>query len=226
MKKIILSLLFVLGITFAGFSQTYSYGLKGGINQSMGGTITGESSTVGYWDETLQGTGKTGFQFGAFGQVNFGKFFVRPEIVYNTIKRQWDFPRQPSIHSVQKLDIPLLGGYNIWGPVDIYAGPVYSNIMDSTLEGEEKLDQVVVQNSPINGQVGIKMGFGRFEVDLRYEHSLSTPEVQNLDIVHDDYGVNKAYYEDSAFNLVKVNVSYKIGGSDIQKRRRRGGNCY
>ncbi len=226
MKKILFSLLFILGISFAGVAQTYSYGLKGGVNYSMGGVIRGEDSGVGNWDETLEGTGKMGFQFGAFGQINFGKFFVRPEVVYNKIERQWDFPTKPSIHSVQKLDIPLLAGYNIWGPLDVYAGPVYSSIMDSSLEGEEVLDQVVVQNSPINAQVGIKAEFGRFGVDLRYEKSLSTPEVQGLDIVRSEYGVNRAYYEDSAIDLIKVNVTFKIGGSDMKNRRRRGGNCY
>lgn len=244
MKKILFSLLFILGISFAGVAQTYSYGLKGGVNYSMGGVIRGERSGTtngqpdgppNYWNGTAEGSGEMGFQFGAYGQVNFGKFFVRPEVVYNSIERSIDFPNFPTeyhtpikaaSHSVQKLDIPLLAGYNIWGPLDIYAGPVYSSIMDSTLEGEEDLDQVVVQNSPINAQVGIKAEFGRFGIDLRYEHSLSTPEVQSLNFVHGDYGVNRAYYEDSAIDLVKVNVTFKIGGSDMKNRRRRGGNCY
>lgn len=244
MKKFFLSLLFILGISFTGIAQQYSYGLKGGINQSMGGTIRGERSgtTNGQpdgppnnWNGTAEGTGMLGFQFGAFGQVNFGKFFVRPEVVYNSIEREFNFPDFPtqyhtplkaSVHSVQKLDIPLLAGYNIWGPIDIYAGPVYSSIMDSTLEGEEDLDQVVVQNSPINAQVGIKAEFGRFGIDLRYEKSLSTPESQNLNLVNSEYGVNRAYYEESAIDLIKFNVTFKIGGSDLQNRRRRGGNCY
>lgn len=241
MKKLILSLLFVLGISFAGFSQKYSYGLKGGINQSMGGTIRGERSGVysdgspRHWNGIAEADGQMGYQFGAFGQIHFGKFFVRPELVYNSIEREFDFPKfateyhtptSAAQHSVQKLDIPLLVGYNAWGPIDIYAGPVYSNIMDSTLEGEEFLDPVVVQDSPINAQFGIKAEIGRFGVDLRYEKSLSSPESQDLDMDEDNYGVNRAYYEESAIDLVKVNVSYKIGGSDLKNRRRRGGNCY
>lgn len=226
MKKIFLCLLLILGVSYAGTSQTYSYGLKGGVNYSMGGVITGEDSGVGNWDETLEGTSATGYQFGAFGQVNFGDFFVRPEVVYNTIERQWDFPTKPATHSVQKLDIPLLLGYNVWGPLDIYAGPVYSSIMDSQLEGEEVLDQVVVQNSPVNAQVGIKAEFGRFGIDLRYEHSLSTPESQDLDIVRGDYGVNRAYYEESAIDLLKLNLTFKIGGSDVNTGRRSRRSCY
>ncbi len=241
MKKIFFSLLFILGISVAGIAQTYSYGLKGGVNYSMGGTIRGERSGVNangepnYWNGTAEGSGQIGFQFGAFGQVNFGKFFVRPEVVYNSIEREMDFPNFPTqyhtpdkaaIHSVQKLDIPLLVGYNFWGPLDIYAGPVYSSIMDSTLEGEQVLDQVVVQNSPINAQVGMKAEFGRFGIGVRYEKSLSTPESQDLEFNNSEYGVNRAYYEDSAIDLVKVNVTFKIGGSDINTGRRRGRSCY
>lgn len=243
MKKILFSLLFIVGVSIAGSAQTYSYGLKGGVNYSMGGVIEGipsgyfnpPTNTIPNWGGRAEGSGEIGFQFGAFGQVNFGKFFVRPEVVYNSIERTMDFPSFPdenvtpykaAVHSVQKLDIPLLVGYNIWGPLDIYAGPVYSSIMESTLEGEEDLDQVVVQNSPINAQAGIKAEFGRFGIDFRYEKSLSTPEPQDLNIVRSEYGVNRATYVDSAIDLIKVNVTFKIGGSDVNTGRRRGRSCY
>lgn len=224
MKKLIFGLGIFFGLTTAAFSQEFSYGLKGGVNYSMGGQITGESSGVGNWAETIEGTPSIGYHGGAFVQVNFGSFFIRPEVVYTSLELDFEFPNKTSTYAVQKFDIPLLIGYNIWGPLDVYAGPVYSNIMDTSLMGNELEDPIVAQNTPINVQAGAKVEFGRFGLDVRYEHSLSTAEVQDLDIVKSEYGVNRAYFDDSRINQIIVSVIFKIGGPGLNERRRRA--CY
>ncbi len=179
-----------------GFSQAqeYSFGIKGGANYAMGGEIVGNSSGGNYFAGTVTPESEIGFHGGVFFQLKFGKFFVRPEAMYNTIETTFDFPEQPSAYAVEKLSIPLLFGYNVWGPVDIYAGPAYQNIMSSTLEGTEPPNETIVaQNTPLAAQAGVKFNFGRFELDLRYDHSLSTAESQELDIVNSDYGINRVY---------------------------------
>lgn len=224
MKKIILGLGIFFSLISSAYSQEFSYGLKGGVNYSMGGQITGESSGVGNWDETLEGTPAIGFHGGVFAQVNFGKFFIRPEVVYTSLELDFEFPTKTSTYSVQKFDIPLMIGYNVWGPLDVYAGPSYSNILDSSLMGNELEAPIVVQNTPINAQAGAKVEFGRFGLDVRYEHSLSTAEVQDLDIVRSEYGVNRAYFDDARINQIIVSVIFKIGGPGLNERRRRA--CY
>ncbi|NJW53519.1 porin family protein [Salinimicrobium oceani] len=224
MKKCIVGLGIFFSLISSAFSQEFSYGLKGGVNYSMGGQITGESSGVGNWDETIEGTPAYGFHGGVFGQVNFGKFFIRPEVVYTSLELDFEFPEKTSTYSVQKFDIPLMIGYNVWGPLDIFAGPSYSNILDSALMGNELEDPIVVQNTPINAQIGAKVEFGRFGIDVRYEHSLSNAEVQNLDIVRSEYGVNRAYFDDARINQLIVGVIFKIGGPGLNERRRRA--CY
>lgn len=100
------------------------------------------------------------------------------------------------------------------------------------MEGTEPPDQVIVaQNTPLAGMVGIKAGFGRFEVDLRYDRSLSTAETQDIDIVNttsggtQGYGINKAYFEDARLNQIMLSLSFKIFDSEANAGRRRGG-CY
>lgn len=224
MKNILFGILCIFGGIFSGFSQELSYGLKGGINYTMGGQITGNSSNGIYYDGTVEGSGQIGFHGGAFLQVNFGKFFVRPEIVYTTIKSEFEFPEDASTYAVEKFDIPLLLGYNVYGPVDVFAGPVYSNILSSTLEGNESEEPIVVQNSPINFQAGVKVEFGRFGVDVRYEHTLSSAEVQQLDILNSEYGINRATFDDARLNQIIVGVIFKLGGPGLNERRRRA--CY
>ncbi|HET8753469.1 MAG TPA: outer membrane beta-barrel protein [Salinimicrobium sp.] len=224
MKRIFLSIFLFSAVISSALAQEISYGLKGGVNYTMGGSITGISSNGLYTDDTFEAEGKLGFHGGAFVQVNFGKFFVRPEIVYTTLESQYNFPVQPSIYSVEKLDVPLLFGYNVFGPLDLYAGPVFSNIMSSTLQGEEILESISAQNTPVHAQAGAKVEFGRFGIDVRYEHNMSTKTTQELDIVNDDYGINRATFDDARLNQIIVSVIFKIGGPGLNERRRRP--CY
>ncbi|MFD2517959.1 outer membrane beta-barrel protein [Salinimicrobium flavum] len=233
MKKYLLGLLFVLAATLTGYSQTFSYGLKGGINYSMGGEIQGNNSTLSYWDGIAEGEGALGFHGGVFGQVNFGKFFIRPEIVYSSLTQEFAIPKRDenTEFNVQTFTIPVLLGYNIYGPLDIYAGPVYSNILESQIPDEELNDHIVVQNTPINAQIGAKVEFGRFGVDVRYEHSLSDAERQAVDFINSEYGgnqggANKGWFNDSRLNQVIVSLIFKIGGPGLNEGRRRGRSCY
>lgn len=229
MKKYLVGLIFILAFTITGHSQTtFSYGLKGGVNYSMGGQITGkESPPNGDWSETIEGESEIGYHGGIFAQVNFGKIFIRPEVVYTSLESTFQFPNRPSVYSVDKFDIPILLGYNIWGPIDVFAGPVYSNILESTLEGDEYTTPIVVQNIPINAQIGAKVEFGRVGLDVRYERNLSSPEDQQRDLVRggpDGTGANVINFDDARLHQIIVGVIFKIGGPGLNERRRRA--CY
>ncbi|WP_339648197.1 outer membrane beta-barrel protein [uncultured Salegentibacter sp.] len=222
-------LLIIISIFCVSFTQAqeYSFGIKGGGNYVMGGELTGLDSGEGFNSDTFNAESQFGFHAGIFFELNFDKFFVRPEIIYNSMETVFPFPNQNSTYAVEKLSIPLLFGYNIWGPVDVYAGPAYQNIMNATLEGTEPLNQTIVaQNTPLAAQAGIKVGFGRFEIDLRYDRSLASAEIQDVDINNGDYGVNRAEFTDTRLNQFLLSLSFKIGDSENNTGRRRGGGCY
>ena len=128
------------------------------------------------------------------------------------------------------LSVPFLFGFNIWGPLDIYAGPSYNKIMEARLEGTEPLDNpplIVVQNFPLSAQVGAKAEFGSFGIDVRYDHSLATAEPQGIDIVNSTYGINRATFDDSRFRVLSVSLTIKLFDTEnAGKRRRKGGSCY
>ncbi|MBO2544396.1 outer membrane beta-barrel protein [Salegentibacter sp. BDJ18] len=222
-------LLIIISIFCVSFiqAQKYSFGIKGGGNYVMGGELTGLDSGEGFNSDTFNAESQFGFHAGIFFELNFEKFFVRPEVIYNSMETVFPFPNQNSTYAVEKLSIPLLFGYNIWGPVDVYAGPAYQNIMNSSLEGTEPINQtIVVQNTPLAAQAGIKVGFGRFEIDLRYDRSLASAETQTIDINNGDYGVNRAEFTDTRLNQFLLSLSFKIGDSESNTGRRRGGGCY
>lgn len=207
-------------------AQEFSFGIKGGANYVMGGQITGNSSNGLYFDGTVEADSQFGFHGGAFFEVRFGKFLLRPEAIYSSMETEFPFPTAPSTYSVEKISIPVLLGYNVWGPIDVYAGPAYQKIRNSSLEGTEPPDQIIVaQNTPLAVQAGIKAGFGRFEIDVRYDRTLASKESMELDIVNSDYGINRATFDDTRLNQILISLSFKIFDSEANAGRRKGG-CY
>lgn len=225
-KYFLLIFISIFSLSFAQ-AQEYSFGIKGGGNYVMGGELTGLDSGEGFNSDTFNAESQFGFHAGIFFELNFGKFFVRPEVIYNSMETEFAFPVQNSTYAVEKLSIPLLFGYNVWGPVDVYAGPAYQNIMNATLQGTEPINQTIVaQNTPLAAQAGVKVGFGRFEVDLRYDRSLASAETQTIDINNGNYGVNRADFTDTRLNQIMLSLSFKIGDSESNTGRRRGRGCY
>ena len=180
----------------------------------------------------LNGDSKFKYHIGGFFELRFDKFLIRPEVIYSPMEVEFQFPTRPSTYSVEKVSVPLLFGYNVWGPIDIYAGPAYQKILDSSLEGTEPPGQTIVaQNTPLAAQAGIKAGFGRFELDLRYDRTLASKDNFPLDIVNTltpgtpGYGINKANFDDSRLNQILLSISFKIFDSAANPGRRKG-SCY
>ncbi len=223
MKKITLGILLFAGVSFSGMSQELSYGLKGGGNYSLGGQITGfKSGTNNDWAGTSTGQGELGIHAGVFLQFNFGDLFLRPEIVYTSMESTFEFPRKSATYAIQKFDIPFLLGYDLTGPLSIYAGPSITYLLDALLEGDEKETFLVVQKIPVNAQIGALLEFGNFGVDIRYEHSLFKADAQTLDILENGphgYGANMVSFEDTRLHQVIFGVTYKFTASESNRRR-------
>ena len=239
MNKLVIALL--ISLTSFSFSQMnaqqFQVGLKAGINKTSGGEITGIDSGVptDYTSDTFNAVGEIGFHGGGWVQVNFGKFFVRPELVYSKLESRFDFPQGPSLYEVEEFSVPFLIGYNVYGPLDIYGGVAYKNIISSTIEKLEPITdppEVVVQNTPLSAQVGVKAQFGFIGVDVRYDYSLSSAEPVVVDFQSDNADfdiptVNRATINDARLNQIIVSLTLKLWDSENKGRRRsKGGSCY
>jgi hypothetical protein len=247
MNKTLLALL----ICFAGFqtpglqAQEFSIGLKGGINKTYGGEITGNNSNnpIEYTSDTFTAKGEIGFHGGLWTQINFGKFFIRPEVVYSKLESRFDFPQGPRLYEIEEFSVPVLVGYNIFGPIDIYGGMAYKNIVSSEISGRKPLYIPATDSQeafirpienpslPLSGQIGVKAEFGSFGLDIRYDHSLSSKESQDVDFISnkDDFSfpvINRAVMEDASLNQIIVSLTVKLFDTANKERRRRGGSCY
>lgn len=247
--KLYLTTLFILAGIATGNSQQFAYGITAGTNFTRGGQVTGishkENGELVYWTGTSQAESKAGFHGGAFVEVTYGDFFLRPEMVYTNLQSEYIFPNKSTVYTVQKFDVPLLVGYKFGQNFGLYAGPVYSPIFKNEFQDKEftiiKEEQgnVFIPGSslsdpttPINFQLGMKTEFLGVGFDLRYEHNLSSPNPEKIDILNnqnyrEEGGVNIAMVDDARLSQIILSLTYNF--SELvpsPDRRSRGRGSY
>ena len=168
MKKQLL-VLAVLITALPLFAQSgSSWGIKGGLNYNANGNYF-ESI-----DANAQNPDRNiGYHLGVFGKLGNDIYF-RPELVYTKTKSDYaggDF-------DMQKLDLPLLVGLKVIGPVSVFAGPSLQYILDSEFENisVNRIDN----DFTVGLNFGASLNFNKFGVDLRYERGFSDNEARFL----------------------------------------------
>ncbi|PTX44491.1 outer membrane protein with beta-barrel domain [Christiangramia gaetbulicola] len=196
-------------------SQKYSIGVKAGVNYSLndnGSEVL--RNAVQYSAES-----DFGYQAGAFLEMSFGKWLLRPEVFLNKTSGKFEFQESPSTYSLEKFSLPLLFGYNVLESLDVYAGPAYQFILNKEMENTR--EPLLDDHSNLAAQIGFKISFNRLELDLRYDFTFPSEDFQ---IVNYNNG-NRAYFDEGRLNQVLLSLNYKIFGSNSSSTRR-GGSCY
>ena len=169
MKKIVLITAVVLS-GFFGLAQTGSgFGIKGGINYAGNGDFFNSA------ENALESPDRNiGYHVGIFGKLG-NKIYVRPELIYTSTTSGYS----KGDLKINKMDVPVLVGITIIGPLNIFAGPAFQYILNS------KFDGVTIDNIENDFTVGLNIGagvsFGKFGLDVRYERGFSENEINFID---------------------------------------------
>lgn len=176
MKKgiLILTLLF----TSAGFAQS-GFGVTGGLNYGDNGEVTFSDVTNAGEDIVKGGDSKVGYHAGFYYRAEFSSFFIKPELVYTKTKSSYEYNNENADYNVSKLDLPILVGLDIIGPVNVFAGPSLQYILDNNFQGVTLGD--VENEFTIGAQFGAGIQFGGIGVDVRYERGLKENEALVID---------------------------------------------
>ena len=133
MKTKLFSFAVLLFISSSVFSQGFSFGIKGGANL---GKISGQSFKNEF---TL------GYHVGAFATINFGKFGIQPEVLFNqtnvdTSSKFSDVYQFNHINNIKlnALSIPIMLNYNLNKFITLQAGPQFGILLDQ--------DKTLLQN--------------------------------------------------------------------------------
>jgi len=226
MTKKSLLLVILLTIFSFSYSQEITVGVKGGINfNSIGDLLSyGGSYQTGAPDIVYSPDQEMGTQYGMFLDVSFGRIFLRPEVIFSSIKSSYALPLNVANWTATRMDIPVLLGFHIAGPVSIVAGPVFSSVSDLELEGlEPDKPSVIYDESLLNFQAGILLEMGRFGVDVRYEYGLKKVEFQDdLDFFYQTppaYGINRGALLEYNASQIIVSVHINIARFNSNERK-------
>jgi hypothetical protein len=172
-KKIVLfSMALLAGLLLVNAQS--GYGIKAGISYNSNGELKEITSEVSdaYKDG---GKGKSGYNIGFYGKLDLGPIYLRPELVYTKTTSEYELNSgAKEDYKVSKLDMPVLIGFKLIGPLNIFAGPAFQYILDNDLKGIEISN--VKNNFTIGMNIGASVEFGRLGIDVRYERGLSSNE--------------------------------------------------
>lgn len=165
MKKIVLVTAAVLS-GFFGLAQTGSgFGIKGGVNYAGNGDFFNSAENI------IQSPDRNvGYHFGLFGKLG-NKVYLRPELVYTSTTSGYN----EGDLKLNKLDLPVLLGLKIIGPLNIFAGPAFQYILNSKFDGVS-ID-TIENDFTVGLNIGAGVSFGKIGLDVRYERGLSENEL-------------------------------------------------
>jgi hypothetical protein len=164
-KKLIMStaLLAVISLTSNAQNGT-GFGIKGGLNYNANGDYFESISSNAKNPER-----NIGYHLGFFGKIG-DKVYFRPELVYTTTKSDYD----SDDFKMKKLDAPMLVGFRVLGPLNVFGGPSFQYILDSDFDG------ISINDIENDFSVGLNFGIGfeleKIGIDLRYERGFNSNE--------------------------------------------------
>jgi Outer membrane protein beta-barrel domain len=193
MKKTIITI-FICLVTLSTKAQSFSLGIRGGANFSQIQTDDLQISKIGssvkdFWKNNA--TNRTGYVLGIY--TRFGKkLFIQPEVLFSTKGGKVELLKAGSSSPVSvdvkfsQIDIPILLGYKL-GPLRLNAGPLASLNLAQGEELKTALSQYssqsigkTIEQATFGYQAGGGLDLGAFNIDVRYEGSLSNISRLNL----------------------------------------------
>jgi hypothetical protein len=168
-KRIALFSIIFLTALFISNAQSH-YGIKGGLSYNSNGKLIKETGNI-FEDK---GKGKSGFNIGFYGKLALGPIYLRPELLYTKTTSEYQLESESGEYKLSKLDLPVLVGIEVIGPLTLFAGPAFMYVLDNELKG---LSFESIENEFSMGlHIGAGIEFGRFGFDIRYERGLNENE--------------------------------------------------
>jgi len=174
MKKTLL-IVAALMVSYGIQAQAGSgFGIKAGLNYNGNGDYFDSAA-----DAFENPDRNAGFHFGVYGKLG-NRLYVRPELVYTSTTSGYD----EGDLKIQKLDVPVLVGAKIIGPLHAFIGPSFQYILNT------KFDDVTIDDIDNDLTLGFNLGagvnLGKLGIDLRYERGFTENEISfiNSNIVN------------------------------------------
>ncbi|TPN85326.1 porin family protein [Aquimarina algicola] len=175
MKNVfVLLVLFSSSILLAQQEKKLALGVKAGLNYGDNGEI--EIADV----SRISADDRVGYHVGLFlrGKLT-DNLYLKPELQYTVNNSTYEVNGQDLDYNVKKLDLPILLGVNLIGPVHVFGGPALQYIVENDLDDVRLRD--VKNDFTVGLQFGAGLQLGRINADIRYERGLSKNRAESID---------------------------------------------
>lgn len=167
MKKVIM-LMALLATSVAAKAQL-SAGVKAGLSTA---NVEIQKVRNDPWQYT-KAENVTGYHAGAFARLQVAGFFVQPEAMLTSTGGKIEVSGTDNLgvrvedFKFNRLDIPVMVGYNFFDVVRVQAGPVSSTLLSARQEGQD-IKQYMRQ-ADWGFQAGVGLDVDSITADVRYE---------------------------------------------------------
>tara|TARA_R110001583_G_scaffold180447_1_gene337509 strand:+ start:25 stop:654 length:630 start_codon:yes stop_codon:yes gene_type:complete len=200
-KKILALSIALLAIVFYANAQS-GFGIKAGLSYNTTGELKEFANETGTIIDN-KGNGKSGYNFGIYAKLGEGSIFLRPELVYTKTTSEYSLNSENIDYKMARLDMPVLVGIKIIGPLSVFAGPAFQYILDNDFKG---LKYENIENDFTVGlNLGASLALGRLGIDVRYERGFTKNEVE-----FSGAGPNVTYRLDSRPEQIIFGLSYQL----------------
>ncbi len=165
MKRTML-IMFVLLTGYAAMAQKGSgFGIKGGLNYNGNGDFFDSAENA-----VRSPDRNVGYHVGVFGKLG-NTLYVRPELVYTSTTSAYN----EGDLKINKLDVPVLLGIKVIGPLNVFAGPAFQYILNSKFDGVTFDD--IENDFTVGLNIGAGVNLGKLGIDVRYERGFTENEI-------------------------------------------------
>lgn len=174
-----------------------NYGIKVGVNFDD----FGETKSTSSIKNQINTNSIASAHLGMFVQLKMVDFFIRPELQISQNKS--DLQSLDKIE-INKIEIPILVGYNFLGPLSIFTGPIFQNIISIKSESLNFGDYT--NNLTMGLQIGLRVEVGKFGLGFRFERGFTDNEIEILD----DNNIDIKAYSDIRPKLWSISLTYNL----------------
>lgn len=179
MKKRTVLIVFAILASITFVNAQSEFGIKAGLSYNSNGELNEFTNEVDNLYKN-KGEGKSGFNVGIYGKIDLGPIYLRPELVYTKTTSEYELNSQVENYKISKIDVPVLVGLKLIGPINVFAGPAFQYIINNDLSGVDNIENVENEFS-LGLNIGASIEIGRIGIDVRYERGLSDNEADFTD---------------------------------------------
>ncbi|MDD3772905.1 MAG: porin family protein [Weeksellaceae bacterium] len=196
--------LFLLGFTLfsmSAFAQNLNFGVKAGLVYSVPGKLSSSITEI----KDMKGKGAAGFQAGAMLRLKAAGFYVQPELLYTSLKSEYEEDGMKTELKKNRIDVPInVGKTFALGLVQIQTGPVFSlNFKEKFSVEDINIDADKTDNINLGWQIGTGINLKSLNIDLRYEFGLSKTTSKFIEST-----TNTSFETKNKSNSLNLSVGY------------------